>query len=703
MLSRPNRSSQSEEPIDYRQAMGHTMYSNDIKNIRMIIYLLIAISMCIPNLTRSAAQSPVPAAPLWPAPAREKGYVVFQHSTLQILSDDHIPLPEAIVDKVSVELAQGEHESVFFGVHNFSRRSDEGVERTHSDALIDVWAEPTIDLDVKVYYRNMELHQLVYGNVIGRIDVGQTIGFWFTFKATHNTPTGTHVGKIIFVPANGPPTELELQVLVRPFVLHRARAAFAAYFTQSDDKYVGYRRRFAEDEVWRKAIYSNMAEYGMTSVDFSARDGVYNDTGELLPKSTRAAFDRELDLTITCGLVDLHTPVVMHFQPPRDREMAPIFAQQLNDLRARKGWPQFLHYLIDEPTYPRPDVRKRAIWWRGTPFKIVTSLNMAAAYGHGDVHDVWIVFGGQITPALRSEAHRLGAEVWTYTYNISNGQPLRNRYFAGLYTWAQRAGGNWIWAYYRNLFYNRLAWSHNSDNVMYPGVGYEMRREGIDDFRYIQMLEDTIAAHSDDLIAIEADAWLQALRDRLGAVDPHNVVPGDPLSLTDYDVIRRKAAGYIERLGPAPPRNWRPWSESGLKDEAHPFRDKPLNQCIAALASTDPSVRRSAALALRELGAEAAPAVEALSRLLKDQEARIPAIRALEAIGARASAAAANVAALLSDPDPFIRVAAAYALGAMGPIAAKPLRVAGDDPIQIVAETARKQLITMGLDQADAK
>ena len=634
----------------------------------------------------------------WPEAERTKGYIVFEHSTLLILPDDHVPAREKIVNnEVSIELAQGEHESIFLGVHNFARRSDEGVERTHGDALIDVWAEPTIDIDTKVYYRNMELHQLVYGNVIGRIDVGQTGGFWFTLTAKSHTPARTHKGKIMLVPANGPPTEIHLKVVVRPFVLQRARAAFAAYFTQSDDLYVGYRLRFAQDEAWRKAIYKNMAEYGLTSVDFSRRDGVYNDRGELLPEEARAAFDRELDLAMRCGLIDLHTPVVMHFTPPTEAVAAATFAQQLSVLRAQKGWPQFLHYVLDEPRYPAPNVRAHAIQWRGTPFKVVTSLSIAAAYGHGDVHDVWIVFAGGITPELRAEASRLGAEVWTYTYDISNGQPLRNRFFAGLYTWVQQAGGNWIWAYYRNRFYNRLAWSHNSDNVMFPGVGYEMRREGIDDYRYIQMLEDCIAAGGENPKAIEANAWLQSLKERLSTVDPHHVVPGDPLSLADYDAIRDRAAGYIEQLGAVASRQWRPWSGSGLKDEAALFRNATLDRCINALESNDMSARRSAALALFERGPQAAAAVEALVANLSAREVRIPALRALEAIEHDASTAVAQVAALLSDPDAFIRIGATYTLAAMGPSGVANLRVAADDRFKAVSDTAKRLLTDMGL------
>ena len=76
-------------------------------------------------------------------------------------------------------------------------------------------------------------------------------------------------------------------------------------------------------------------------------------------------------------------------------------------------------------------------------------MNATGAYAYGDVHDVWIVMGGDVTPELQAEAKRLGAQVWTYSYRIlrEGFSPLRQRYYAGLYTWALGLGGNYVWAY----------------------------------------------------------------------------------------------------------------------------------------------------------------------------------------------------------------------------------------------------------------
>ena len=149
-------------------------------------------------------------------------------------------------------------------------------------------------------------------------------------------------------------------------------------------------------------------------------------------------------------------------------------------------------------------------------------------------------------------------------------------------------------------------------------------------------------------------------------VDPHKTAPGRPLALDEYDRIRDQAADYIQRLGPVPADQIPPITHSYLKDEAKPFRGKPVQECIASLADEEASVRRAAAWALFEMGPKAAPAVPALADLLGDAEVRMPAIRALEAIGPASLPALPKLTALTKHPDGFVRSGAVFALSAIG-------------------------------------
>ena len=638
-------------------------------------------------------------SPQWSDAEREKGHVVFQHSTLELLRKDHVPARETILrdwQSVSIDLARGEAESVYIGVHNIQ-----------GPPLIDTWAEPTISdedkLDVEVYFRDGEIHQLVPGKVIGRIPVGSTGGFWLTFSAGPDTPAGKHAVRLEIIPANHnrKMTILGLNVNVRPFALPRARASFAAYYALSITGIPMGWVRYMTNAPWREACYRNMAAYGMTDVDFRPLGPMGAEAGELLldgdPNKGIARLDAELALTAEAGLTDPETPVViLEGQTPRDADALAAFAPKLLEHAKKRGWPEPLIYTRDEPPYPAPDVRPYNVPFIGTPLRTVTSMGIHAAYGHGDVIDVWLMYGGHITPELRAEAGRLGVEVWTYSCHISSARPIHNRFYAGLYTWAHGAGGNWVWAYYRNLFHNRLVWSESADYEMFPRVGYESRRDGIDDYRYLQMLEDAIAAKPDDPVAREAQVFLDALRARIIDTDPHKAAPGKPLEIAEYDRVRRQIADYIEKIGPAPSRNHYPWRAPGLKDEAAAYRGKSIDECIAGLDADDDTARRSAAWALFERAAEADPATDALAEALADPEVRMPALRALEAIGPGAEAAAPQVTALLAHEDVFVRLGATYVLKAIGESAIEGLRKALQDESLHVAYIAGKAAAEIG-------
>ena len=68
------------------------------------------------------------------------------------------------------------------------------------------------------------------------------------------------------------------------------------------------------------------------------------------------------------------------------------------------------------------------------------------AWGH--LHDVWIVYGGRITPEMIAEAKRQGAEVWAYLHDLRITNPLAHRYFARLYTWGLGLSGNLVYCYH---------------------------------------------------------------------------------------------------------------------------------------------------------------------------------------------------------------------------------------------------------------
>ena len=91
-----------------------------------------------------------------------------------------------------------------------------------------------------------------------------------------------------------------------------------------------------------------------------------------------------------------------------------------------------------------------------------------------------------------------------YSCVIRSWEVLRERYLTGIFSWANKVGGSFLWA---GGGYAQFWWPQEGQGPL-PMVGYEARRDGVEDYRYLQMLEDCVAANPDDRLAVEAGAQI---------------------------------------------------------------------------------------------------------------------------------------------------------------------------------------------------
>ena len=588
------------------------------------------------------------------------GYLVFPVSTQARFDRDSRPDLNALDRPVSCSLAGGEFESIQIGV----RASARGLTNVRLSLVTDLEAtvyrrmEPDFELRwLNVYTHHQPLppeSMLLRSALIESIDADESANFWITFHADDETAPGLHIGSIRIQPEGETPTNIELQIRVRPFSLQRPRIAFGLYHCS-----YGY-PDFARQPSQLEQVFQGMVDHGETAVAFYWG----GDFSHVPPKGLLT--DVMLPLAAKVGLVHPDIPSLI-LQGNLDGITTEERQKALAWLRGKQveeGWPELVNYGWDEPAYPKEGLREKYAPLRTDPLRTGTALNAVGAYAYGDVHDVWILHDNEGTPELLAEAERTGAELWTYSYRIwrRGYSPLRQRFYAGIYTWARRFRGNMIWAYFDGRIHGQV-WFPDEMSGPMPVVGWEGRREGIDDYRYIQMLEDAISAQPRSQVAIEAGAWLNALRVRAIRIDPLEIMPGKPISIPDYEEIREKAAAYIQELGVRPEAAAGvPATVSHLEDDAGRYRTVSVDSCIAALASPEPATRRGAAAALTERGAAAAPAARALAQVLVDPATRVPALRALEAMGPSAIPAIPAIAELLGHPDGFVRVAATVSL-----------------------------------------
>ena len=617
-----------------------------------------------------------PARSEWTREQTARGYVVFSHSTLQRLKAQTVPPREAIVDRIKCSLARREYESLQFGVHAIGADLKDVVLEIESDLPVKVYHGGNGEVDEQGERRHPARETgvlweggdivLYAGGAVPHIAAGKSVNFWLTFHATPQTPAGVHEGKIRVSVQDKASTEINLQVRVRPFQLNRPRIPFGLYFPDSN-----WPQHTRTDEQWT-AIFRAMAEHGETSI------ALYDYTPWMEVTAGERGTLRYLRLAEPTGLLHPDIPWVWLFgggfdyveNGKKHKGDVRSHARAVDWYRAerqKRNWPELVFYGWDEPHYPDPRLRRRWLAFRDVPMRLATALNGRGSYGYSDLHDVWIVHAPDITPELVAESRRVGAQVWMYSCVIRSWEVLRERYLAGIFSWANKVGGSFLWA---GGGYAQFWWPQEGQGPL-PMVGYEARRDGVEDYRYLQMLEDCVAANPDDRLAVEAGAWLEAMRLHHN-MNPHEVEPGKPLAIEQYDQIRDRAADYIERLGPVPEDQLKPQPVTHLKDEAKPLREASVGDCIAALRGDNTSQRRAAAWALYERGGLVARAVDALADTLDDPEVRMVALRALEAIGPQAAGAVPRIAALLSHPDTFVRLGATMALGAIGAYAIEP-------------------------------
>jgi hypothetical protein len=252
-------------------------------------------------------------------------------------------------------------------------------------------------------------------------------------------------------------------------------------------------------------------------------------------------------------------------------------------------------------------------------------------------------------------------------------------------------------------------------------VGYEGRREGIDDYRYLQLLETRVdSADAESEAKVAAQKWLRQLKQQVSSAALRGVLlnfetvwdldwmnPDPEVTPSHYKTIREIAARFITQLPAAP-------GEANLPVESHElptgrlegaeFDGKSLAECLEMLENGTTTEKRAAACAIsmRKADELASVPVDALADLLDDPEVRIPAMRALRTMGPAAVGALPTVEAQLKHEDSFIRMHALLALDGIGPEAIDAMAGSVTDSLPGVAALAAHALGRKGPGAASA-
>ena len=591
---------------------------------------------------------------------------------------------------------------------------------------------------------------------IAQIQPGRSAAFWVTFHtSTDHITAGTHKGRFS-VSADGKALEtVPFVVKVYPFALPRPKVHYGIY-------YLPYMTPAAfQGREFMKLYLADMTAHGRNllnlevPLDQLAKEGYNKDSSSpvdppiLGPSKTTLLFldnylsstdyeadggynalklvDNQIRMGKEAGLVQHDHPAVTYNSAFNVQNKVGVL-ESMRAYGATRDWPHFMLYMRDEPgPQAFEEVNKHVAEWKRLGATGIAAMSNIGAFGVGSVHGAWIVMAGQITPELMREAGRLGADVWTYDHTQRATNIELGRFYAGLYTWSLGLKGNVPYRYFsggyrwdfENTMHFRANWTLHKPLALHgyvvaspsgpvPGVGWEGQREGIDDVRYLQLLEARVnAAGGNNPAALMAGRWLDDLRIRSYTTElrsyHYNVWgadfmrPNSRISPEDYHTIRATAAALIAGLPSArgelnpEPATWLRMKAKPLEEDA--FAKASIDECLKALKSGTIKQKRQAAAALATRKAEdVLPARDLLVSLLETPEVRIVALRALTAIGPDGAPAIPALSKLLAHKDAFVRTAATYTLTLIGTAAADALAVAAKDSDVGVARIAQTAL-----------
>jgi len=504
---------------------------------------------------------PVPekAVEVFPNAAEKKrGYAVFQRPWSEPVWPTSSPKGGGQeIDTLEVSVARGEYEPVTFSIYPFRDLGKVTVQVDVGfpmDALQKVVEGGYVQYKVKRAGFKVTRYQvqplLIRRTSEVRIDRGVTRRFWLTLHVPEGIPGGTYAGSVVITPEAGEPTTLPLTVTVHGFALPEPKdCIFSLTGTQAQGLWTWVDG--STDVMWRafEATWRNQRAHGLNGLQ----------TGSDLDTVRRImtiAKPHGVGHLFRCSL-PWHNRM-----SPGVVEKARALTRTVVDEAKKNKWPEPVFVYLDEPSNGGETTRSAALELARAlrelkDVKLMGDLNHTEDEAFYPLLDyAGINNGCDISPATFKKIRDAGSQVWLvnagkqrfwwgiWFYKVAREHGVRLKEDYAYQTW------------HGDPFYDLDAW--NSDYcAAYPGPEgdintpwFEELREGIDDFRYLWMLERMVGVEGElpggELGALYRDAgsFLTGIRERVNADWSEN----KPWPYEDCQAVRMKAAEFINKF-----------------------------------------------------------------------------------------------------------------------------------------------------------
>ena len=533
----------------------------------------------IPDKVLLRVLPPSRKAPAFGKDDRNNGFALWWGDHASPFYEKTPPTPDDLERKPHCVTPPGEHEPIILGVWGLRDLGTAGLwiketpfPLTIMTAHYDDRAVPPPPVKGR---RRIGIPCWLPRQATARIEAGRNTVFWIDVDVPDDAEPGTYEGllwlvvherEIIDKDPGGRIFKLPFTVDVLPLDLPPADVAFGMYFRPMMSTME--KKEYLTPEMLN-AYERDMAAHDHTSATVYVYGGNFHDPdGNVVldGKPDAAVIDR----MIANGLVRPDVPIMLLGGINLDPEKAKAYAPKLAAAARDRGWPELLYYAPDEPSYEGERAAACIAGFKAIqPFRpalrLITAISEDSARYFAKDLDVWVVHNGGINPDLQKLCDDTGAEMWTYDCRHRGTNPAFNRFYAGLYTWALRLKGNFLWCYTEGYAWegDRFAtFPYVLPSLGGPvtSIGWEARREGIEDCRTLATLEKRIADNK-SATAVEARKWLDDLRSRVDwntwgkapatrygwdAADLDSQCPN--FAPADFTEIRAKARQYLIAL-----------------------------------------------------------------------------------------------------------------------------------------------------------
>jgi len=543
---------------------------------------------------------------------------VFQIPWMERTYTTRMPKKNEISVPFSIRAARGEFESLTFGVYADKNVTDIRTEIS-GDFIHTDGRKKILKTDVTLHtvgnqkwnidgYRYINIPTYLEKNHSVDINSRRTQRYWLTVHVPLDAAEGLYKSSVRIIENNKIAAEIPLTVQVRSFTLPIPPVSYFMYFDKNrmngQDKHI--------DTNYLKEIYTDMKNHGMTTMTIYNYPWHQNQYGEMvfdtkndyMKKFTESdiagkmGIETVINLAGECGFIHpgigqnktsrTNFPLLyLCHSGVTNYELIATFCpgirtiNLLTNLVHKNNWPELLFYVVDEPGTPnRIEEAKKALTIlenASLPVRKTTAMVLGGVKeGLMPRYDINIIDIPQLSPELYNavKSHQdAGNILWGYDCQQNGNNPQVERYMYGYYCW--RMGftgfGQWVYACENREDYSRnlITYGHVllTSNGIVSTIGWEGKREGIDDYRYLFLLKtradskrkgssgttaEVIQKADTLLLNIQKIVRYDSFHERFNILNHSdyrldNQAQSD-IPMTKYDNWRETAADLIEKL-----------------------------------------------------------------------------------------------------------------------------------------------------------